>query len=243
MTLPPSSLTSLPPAQNLRSTVTQALRTAVIVGDLVEEEVYSAPVLAAQLGVSATPVREAMMTLARDGLVEPVKNKGFRVTAMTTHDLEQQTQVRQLLEAPAMQAVAGRIPPADLDALRALADEIQTAAQRSDLVEYLSGDLSFHSRLLAHTHNDQLTALCTSLRGRTRLRALRTLAESGQLIHSAREHHQLLDLLASGDGAGAYRLTLQHIGHASRLWATGTEEQPQATALLDLIAPTERPRT
>jgi len=243
MTLPLPSLTSLPPVQNLRSSVTEALRTAVIVGDLVEEEVYSAPMLAAQLGVSATPVREAMMTLAREGLVEPVKNKGFRVTAMTMHDLEQQTQVRQLLEAPAMRAVAGRIPQSDLDALRELADEIQSAAQRSDLVEYLSGDLRFHSHLLGHTRNDQLTALCTSLRGRTRLRALRTLAESGQLIHSAREHHQLLDLLAHGDGAGAYQLTLQHIGHASRLWSTGSEEERETAPTLDLIVPMERLRT
>ncbi len=61
--------------QNLRETVLTRLRTAIITGDLAEGQLVSAPVLGQQLGVSATPVREAMMDLSREGLVETVKNK------------------------------------------------------------------------------------------------------------------------------------------------------------------------
>ncbi|MFJ3312758.1 GntR family transcriptional regulator [Micrococcus endophyticus] len=237
----PAPLTEISHAPSLRESVTDTLRTAVIVGDLVEGELYSAPTLAAQLGVSATPVREAMMDLAREGLVTVAKNKGFRVTAMTPADLEQHTQVRQLLEAPAMRAVAGHIPEEDFPELLALAAEIEDAATRGDLRAYLSGDRRFHAMLIARTQNARLADLATSLRGQTRLKALRALAESGQLVHSAREHHRLLDLLRDGDGEGAYELTLRHIGHASRLWATGSEDgsQPPAPAV-DLFPRSER---
>lgn len=210
--------------QSLRSSVTEALRNAIILGDLEEGELYSAPALAAPLGVSATPVREAMMDLAREGLVTTAKNKGFRVTSMTSEDLEEQTQVRQLLEGPAMRAVAGRIPAEDLQDLRRRADVITEAAETGDLRTYITEDRAFHAALVAHTRNSRLVDLTLRLRGQTRMRALRALADSGRLTASSREHHQLLDLLEAGDAEGAYELTIQHIGHASRLWATGAEE-------------------
>ncbi|WP_394213817.1 GntR family transcriptional regulator [Brachybacterium vulturis] len=225
--------------KSLRASVTDALRSAIILGDLEEGQLYSAPALAAPLGVSATPVREAMMDLAREGLVTTMKNKGFRITEMTGADLEEQTQVRQLLEGPAMRALAGHVPEADLASLRELADRIADGAREGDLHSYLQGDREFHARLLEHTGNRRLVDLTTRLRGQTRMRALRRLADSGRLVGSAQEHHRLLDLLAAGDGEGAYGLIVQHIGHTSRLWSTGDEETGGTDSpLLDLVPPT-----
>ena len=68
--------------QSLREQVGHALRAALVTGQLKPGEVYSAPGLAAQFGVSATPVREAMLDLAKEGLVEVARNKGFRVVAV-----------------------------------------------------------------------------------------------------------------------------------------------------------------
>lgn len=236
-------------SQSLRDTVTEALRTAIIVGDLVEGELYSAPALAEPLGVSATPVREAMMDLAREGLVTTAKNKGFRVTVTTHDDLEELTQVRQLLECPVMRGIAGRIPAGDMNGLRVQADEIAAAAEAGDLRTYLGVDRDFHAALLSHASNERLVDLATRLRGQTRLAALRALADSGRLVHSAQEHHTLLDLLEQGRADEAHDLLAHHIGHASQLWSTG-EEQAQADregagenrpALLDLL-PHRRPR-
>ena len=222
--------------KSLRSSVTDALRSAIILGDLTEGTVYSAPALAAPMGVSATPVREAMMDLAREGLVTTMKNKGFRITEMTGADLEEQTQVRQLLEGPAMRALAGRIPTDELERLRQLAERIADHARQGDLHCYLLGDREFHARLLEHTGNHRLVELTTRLRGQTRMRALRALADSGRLVNSALEHHRLLELLAAGEGEGAYELTIRHIGHASRLWSTGDEETNGVDSpLLDIV--------
>lgn len=216
-------LASIAQLQSLRSTVTEALRTAIIVGDLEEGQLYSAPALAEPLGVSATPVREAMMDLTSEGLVTPVKNKGFRVTEMTPEDLREITTVRQLLEAPATRAVVGHIPEEEFPALYRKAEQIMTAAEQGDLRTYLAEDRAFHAEIIKHTGNGRLMRLCTRLRGQTRLKALRTLVEEGKLTDSAREHLELLDRMKAGDAEGAYAVIMRHIGHASALWAEGSE--------------------
>ncbi|MGC0252321.1 GntR family transcriptional regulator [Pseudactinotalea sp. Z1748] len=215
--------------KSLRASVTEALRTAIIVGDLEEGRLYSAPALAEPLGVSATPVREAMMDLAGEGLVISVKNKGFRVTVMTPRDLEEMAEVRTLLEAPVVRDLAGTIPAADYASLHRLADEVTAAAEAGDLRTYLSGDRKFHADLLRCSGNTLLVELATRLRGQTRLKALRPLAEAGVLVDSAREHTQLLELMEAGDAAGTYDLIVTHIGHVSRLWAQGVGSEPAET--------------
>lgn len=221
--------------KSIRETVTESLRTAIILGDLDEGRVYSAPSLAEALGVSATPVREAMMDLTREGLVSTVKNRGFLVSEMTPEDLEEHTQVRQLLEAPAMRAIAGKIPSDHYPALREIADRIVKGAADGDLQTYLQADRDFHGRLIEYTGNKHLARLTTQLRSQTRLKALRKLANEGVLVESAAEHHELLDLLEAGSADAAHDLTIKHIGHTSTLWATGDKSSQQEPAPVDLL--------
>lgn len=220
----PSPLAPVKRPLNLRETVLEQLRTAIVTGELAEGELVSAPTLGQALGVSATPVREAMMDLVREGLVETVKNKGFRITAMGDEDLDDLAQIRMLLEPPAVGMVAKNIPAEAFTALEKLADTCLRAAEREDLGEYLRDDRDFHALVLSYTGNPQLVELATSLRRRTRLYGIAALARSGRLAESAHEHHELLQLLRDGDSAGAEELMRRHIGHARKLWATGSED-------------------
>ena len=211
----------------LRETVLEELRTAIITGELREGELVSAPSLGQALGVSATPVREAMMDLVREGLVETVKNKGFRITTMSDKDLDDLAQIRLMLEPPAVRMIAGTIPDAAYRSLERLADESVRAAEREQVGDYLRFDREFHAQLLAFLDNAQLVELATSLRRRTRLYGIAAVAKEGRLAKSAEEHRELLRLLRVGDGEAAERLMRTHIGHARRLWATGVEEEAQ----------------
>lgn len=101
-----------------RERVADALRAALIAGELRPGEVHSAPALAARFGVSATPVREAMLDLAKEGLVDTVPNKGFRVTAVTEKQLDEYTHVRSLIEIPTTVGLARTADPVSLEALR-----------------------------------------------------------------------------------------------------------------------------
>jgi DNA-binding GntR family transcriptional regulator len=204
---------------SLRETVAEKLRGAIVTGEMRPGQVYSAVALAQQLGVSATPVREAMLTLVQDGMVEVVRNKGFRVIELTDSDLDQITYIRRLIEVPALAEIAAGSRHAEAAALRPEAEAIVAAATRGDLTEYLRADRELHLGLLRLSGNEILVQIVGDLRARARLYGLRGLMESGTLVSSAAEHADLVDLVAKGDAEGARALMDRHIGHIRTTWS------------------------
>lgn len=205
--------------QSLRQQVAHALRAALIAGQLRPGGVYSAPALADQFGISPTPVREAMLDLTKEGLIEAVRNKGFRVTELSERDLDEITELRALIEVPTVGKLAASTRAETLEPLRPLADSIVTAAEKPDLIAYIEADRRFHLDLLALAGNQHLVETVSDLRKRSRLYGLAELADTGQLVASSREHTQLLDLLAHSDAAGAETLMRHHLTHVRGAWA------------------------
>jgi DNA-binding GntR family transcriptional regulator len=212
--------------ENLRDRIRDALRASIISGELEPGVVYSAPALGAQFGVSATPVREAMLDLVKEGLAVPHPNKGFRVTEMSEEDLDNLARVRLLIEPPAVRDTVSVIPESDFPELRKLAQDIVDAAERGDLVRYIEADHVFHLTLLGHTGNRFLLDVVSNLRAQTRLLGLTRLLNSGRLTRSAAEHHELLDFIEARDPVGAELLMHRHIGHVRGLWAGGAKGAP-----------------
>ncbi|MFE7193561.1 GntR family transcriptional regulator [Kitasatospora sp. NPDC057541] len=215
--LKPRTLISV--QERLRDQVAHALRAALISGELRPGVVYSAPALAADFGVSATPVREAMLDLAREGLVEAVRNKGFRVTELTERDLDDFTEIRALIEVPTVGRVARTANADQLEALRPQAEAIVAAAGKQDLIGYLEADRQFHLDLLGLAGNTRLVEVVGDLRKRSRLYGLNRLAERGELVSSAEEHLELLDLMIAGDAPAAESCMTRHLSHVRSLWA------------------------
>jgi DNA-binding GntR family transcriptional regulator len=218
VTVEARSITPLEKA-NLRERVLRALRAAIISGELTPGEVYSAPSLAATFGVSATPVREAMLDLAKENLVVVVPNKGFRVTVVDEEQLDQITAIRRLLEPPVVAEVTELIPAEDFAGLRQLAQEIVDGARAGDLAQYTEADREFHLRLLGYSGNQRLVDLVAELRGQTRLVGLASLLDRGYLVSSAREHLDLLDLMERRDAAAVEIFMVRHINHIQDLWS------------------------
>ncbi|MFB8180350.1 GntR family transcriptional regulator [Streptomyces sp. NPDC055966] len=206
-----------------RERVADALRAALIAGELRPGEVYSAPSLAARFGVSATPVREAMLDLAKEGLVDTVPNKGFRVTAVSDRQLDEYTHVRALIEIPTVAALARTADRVSLEALRPAAREIVTAAAAGDLIAYVEADTRFHLGLLALAGNAHLVEVVADLRGRSRLYGLTALVRAGRLLASAQEHLELLDALLERDERSVHEIMTRHLGHVRSLWAAGED--------------------
>lgn len=216
------NFSSLSRESSLREQVSAALRAALITGRMRPGTTYSAPALGEMLGVSATPVREAMLDLVREGLVEVARNKGFRVTEVSERELDQIAEARLLLEVPVMGAVAeaGALREESvIDRLRRVARELEATAEADDLVNFIALDTEFHIAFLALHGNREIVNLVAGLRSRCRLYGLEPLARAGTLVTSAREHSQMIDLALARDRAGIEALTRTHIGHVRTLWA------------------------
>jgi DNA-binding GntR family transcriptional regulator len=210
----------LPERASLREQVASALRAAVVSGEMEPGTVYSAPALAARFGVSATPVREALLDLAKEGLVEPVRNRGFRVTEVTDRQLDEITELRALIEVPTVTRLATVIEPEEVEGLRPLAQEICRAAGVDDLIAYIEADHRFHVALLGLAGNARLVQLIGELRSQTRLHGLAELARDHRLVRSAEEHLELLDALGARDAPRTEAIMRRHLAHVRGIWAT-----------------------
>jgi DNA-binding GntR family transcriptional regulator len=210
---------------SLREQVTRALEAAVVAGEMQPGVIYSAPALAERFQVSATPVREAMLDLVNEGMVEPVRNRGFRVVEVSEADLDQISQIRLLVEVPTMGQVAKLLTPEKVAELNELGAAIEDAAERGDLINYLDCDRKFHAQLIAAMANPRLTDLVDRLRRQARLFGLQELSDNGKLVASAQEHRALLRVLQSGDVAASEALMTAHIGHTRGLWAGRSDEE------------------
>jgi DNA-binding GntR family transcriptional regulator len=209
---------------NLREQSKEVIRASIVGGELVPGEVYSATTLSATLGVSPTPVREALLDLANDGLVEPVRNRGFRVLTIADSDLDEISELRMMLEVPAVRLVIKKATDAELDALEPSVAAIERAAAKNDIPAFLRDDRTFHLGLLGLTGNGRLVRSVGQLRDQTRLLGLRGLADSGQLNESAAEHRVILDALRDRDARRAEALMRHHLDHTRGLWAGRAEK-------------------
>ncbi|MFW6721606.1 GntR family transcriptional regulator [Streptomyces sp. MAR4 CNY-716] len=170
---------------SVRAQVLDALRNAVLGGELRPGEVYSAPALGERFGVSATPVREAMQQLAAESAVEILPNRGFRVLAPSARDLAELAEVRALLLVPLLHRLAAGLPPERWVVLSRLAAD----------------DAEFHEALVALSGNRQLVRVAGELRARARPPA------APQARRQA-----LVDALAAGDTAAAEAVLRELLG-------------------------------
>ncbi|MGW0332722.1 GntR family transcriptional regulator [Streptomyces sp. NPDC003011] len=186
---------------SVRGQVLDALRTALVAGELRPGEVYSAPALGERFGVSATPVREAMQQLALEGAVEVVPNRGFRVVMRGARELAELAEVRALIEVPVMLRLARTVPAERWAELRPLAEATVRAASSGCPATYAESDRSFHRALLTLAGNEQLVQIAEELHRRAQWPLVGGPRARGraELVADAAEHMALLEALIARD--------------------------------------------
>ncbi|MFG2309826.1 GntR family transcriptional regulator [Streptomyces sp. NPDC048566] len=201
---------------SVRGQVLDALRTALVAGELAPGEVYSAPALGERLGVSATPVREAMQQLALEGAVEVVPNRGFRVVERGTRELAELAEIRGLIEVPVMLRLARTVPADRWAELRPLAEATVRAASSGCRATYAETDRAFHRAVLALADNAQLVRIADDLHRRAQWPLVGGPLSSGRadLVADAAEHTALLDALIAGDLGVVQDLVREHFAGA-----------------------------
>ncbi|MBT2895543.1 GntR family transcriptional regulator [Streptomyces sp. McG3] len=200
---------------SVRGQILDALRAALVDGELVPGQVYSAPALGARFGVSATPVREAMQRLAVEGAVEVVPNRGFRVSERGPRELAELAEVRALIEVPVMLSLARTVPAHRWSGLRPLAEATVTAAAVGDRAAYAESDRAFHRAVLMLSGNEQLVTVADELHRRSQWPLVSGPAtRRADLLADASEHTALLDALVSQDLAVVQALVREHFAGA-----------------------------
>jgi DNA-binding GntR family transcriptional regulator len=185
--------------------------------------------LAAELGVSHIPIREALARLTDEGLVERLPRRGARVATLTPRELEELSSLRIVLERFVVTRVQERLTAEEEKELRRMVASMRQAAVRGDFRRVLDLDQRFHERLWELADHRMLGEVVTGLRGRIGafLRAATAALDPEALERHAASHDELLDAMLSGDAEAGGAEMSRHIELATeRLRGTLGEADP-----------------
>lgn len=204
--MPEPALAPLLHTRSLREQVYDHLRQEMARGGLQLGSFLDLDALASQLGVSRTPLREALLQLAHEGFVTILPRRGFLLEALSAEDIRHFYEIIGALEASVLRSVGARLTPADLDQMRNLNDGMAEAVAAEDFDRYYRLNLAFHETYLRLSDNTRLKAQVASLKQRLYDWPRRRGFVKAWEEHSVKgEHTRFLDLLEARDLEGAAR--------------------------------------
>lgn len=182
------------------------LNGAVSSGDRLDEVSISR-----QLGVSRTPLREAIGKLVMEGLVEHRPFQGNFVREFSTQEIQELFEVRSVLEGLAARLAAERMSPEGIDTIRGILDEVRDALGKGDLERYASADRRFHETIARYSQNPTLIEMLRQLSGKIQTARVLANRDHDVVSRTAHERPLILTALENKDGDAAARLLQEHI--------------------------------
>jgi DNA-binding GntR family transcriptional regulator len=195
----------------MQESVVDHLRNLILGGDLLPGQRLVQGELAERLGVSRTPIREALHKLAAEGLVTLSSYKGASVTRLSVSELEEIYAVRCALESHAAYLAAGRISEQELDQLERLLGEMRGAFHESDQARLFETHHQWHAGVYAATGRTRLCELAVQHMKLTDVYQRMALSLGRGASDPVVEHEEILDALRRRDGEAAGRLILTHL--------------------------------
>ncbi|WP_418315718.1 GntR family transcriptional regulator [Piscinibacter sakaiensis] len=201
------------PRQALHQEVTVRLRQRIVEGQIAPGAKLNERELSELLQVSRTPLREAIKTLASEGLVELLPNRGAVAAQLSQQDVIDTFEVIAGLEGQSGELAAQRIGDAELAEIRALHFEMLAAFTRRDLSTYYRLNATIHERINAAARNPVLTRTYRTVNARLQALRFRSNFDERKWAQAVDEHEQMVALLARRDGAGMRALLVQHLNN------------------------------
>jgi len=205
----------------------QALRNSILNGNLVAGEIYNEMALAKELGVSRTPVREALLELSAQELVVFLPRKGVKVNPFSRRDVEEIFELRMAIELAATENVAKHSPPRDLSKLMQSLKNQRKAMQEKDYLAYLQADRMFHSGFSELTGNRRFVSIMANLRDMVHLMGRQALARESRWHEVIEEHKRVLDAVSEGRPLRARKAMAEHIERSKQAVLEQFNASPQ----------------
>ena len=201
----------------------RALRSAILNRELAPGSKVSVRPLSEALGLSPTPIKEALLALEREGLVTAITNRGYYVPTFGAIDVPEIYELREALESLSARLAVRRGDPALPAKLNALLKEQRSCARHEDLEHYGDLDLEFHRALWEASGNRRLVQTAETLAGQLRLLISTSAIVPGRLDASLAEHGEIIDSVKEGKEARAARAMSKHVQRAGQALAAHLE--------------------
>lgn len=195
----------------LRDVVFQTLRSAILRGDLKPGERLMELQLASKLGVSRTPIREAIRMLEQEGLAITIPRRGAEVAKMTEKDMGDTLQIRRALEELAVVLVCDKITEEDVIELRAAMRNFEEKTKGDNVVELAKADVALHETVYRIADNPKLVQLLGDIREQMFRYRAEYLKDSSIYPILIQEHRDMVDALEKRNKDLVVKITMKHL--------------------------------
>lgn len=195
----------------LRDVVFKTLRQAILTGELKPGERLMEIHLADRLGVSRTPIREAIRKLELEGLVTMIPRRGAEVAQISASNLKDVLEVRQALDALGVELACERITEEGLEALREACDYFAQVTSTKDATVITKADVALHDVIIAATGNERLQQMISNLSEQMYRYRFEYIKDSSYHALLIEEHRRIYESIAARDKERAVKEIQQHI--------------------------------
>lgn len=200
----------------LRDVVFNTLRKAILTGELKPGEHLMEIHLANQLGVSRTPIREAIRKLELEGLVIMIPRRGAEVAQITEKDLRDVLEVRRALDALCAELACERITEEEKNELKAACDEFEKAAKTGDTATIAAADVKLHQIIVDAAGNRRLVQLVNNLSDQMYRYRFEYIKEKDQHNNLVKEHRMIYESIINNDKEKAAEAAREHIDNQEK---------------------------
>lgn len=202
------------------------LQKLIIEGQFAYNKIYSETKLSKELGISRTPLRDAVHRLAQEGYIDIIPSKGFMLHQLTRQDIDETFQVRSALECYCTLQITKQLQasPANrpvkklLEELHVLTDMLREILETNGSIEeFCEYDFQFHTKIIDYPGNRQISSIFATFKYRLRRLAELSLAHEGRLKDTYNEHLAIVEAMESGDVEHIYEITLTHMDTAREI--------------------------
>lgn len=209
----------------LRELVCEHIRQAIINGIFQPGERLMEIQLAEDMGVSRTPVREAIRKLELEGLVVMIPRRGTYVADISIKDINELYEVRTALDVLAAGLAAERINDDELETMQRLLVEIGKHIEDNDMDKIVEADSAFHDVLYQASRNERLVSIISNLREQITALRTRSMTYPGRLAMTLEEHRKIVDSIAQRDSEKAQRAARVHMENAEHALLKAIEKE------------------
>ena len=172
--------------------------------------------IAAKLGTSRTPIREALVKLESEGLVKAIPRVGFFVTEVTAQDLKKLLELRELLEGYAAEKAAPFFNEEDIKLLAKLQKQSVESVEQGNFTKFLEIEVAIHSSIIEHSQNSYLLRIIDSLKDLTYRERLLSVRSIENVRESLNEHKEIIEALRLRNGKLAGQSMRRHINRVQK---------------------------
>lgn len=206
----------LHPPESLARLAYDALLKSILSGELNSNEIYNEMALAKELGISRTPVREALLELSVQGLVKFLPRKGITVCRFTRQDIVEIFEIRRAIETACVEKIARMSPRPDLHRIQKTIAEQRAAISNHDLEAFLHADRDFHVRFSELTTNRRMKETLENVRNMIHLMGDQALRIPGRAKIVVKEHEAIVRAVKKGKPDAARQAMLDHLVNSER---------------------------